>query len=351
LKEEGSLDVFGATLNYEGVLTDEVEAIGLPKIPQFPLTSFYNANFIRQVRLCAKFLAENRIDLVHTHDFYTNVFGLAAATLAGIPARVASKRETDGMRSGSQEFVEKLAFSRANAIVANSEAVRSYLIDRSVSARKVHIIYNGIAVDRFTSADLDTGAGRQKFGLPHDEKIRFVTIVANLRHEVKNVPMLLRSARRIVESEPNVHFVIAGEGQLEAKIREMAIESGISDKVHFIGRCADIPSLLATSYVCVLTSIAEGFSNSILEYMAAGRPVVATAVGGAAEAIDHGVSGYLVASDDDERMADHLMEFLRDEEKAERFGSKGREIVAERFSREIRLKKTLELYGTLGVRP
>jgi hypothetical protein len=103
LKAEGSFDVFAATLNNEGVLCDQIEEIGLPEIPEFPLTSFYNANFIQQVRRCAKYMRDNEIDLVHTHDFYTNVFGMAAATLAGVPARVASKRETGGIRSPAPE--------------------------------------------------------------------------------------------------------------------------------------------------------------------------------------------------------------------------------------------------------
>ena len=114
LKNEGSFDIFAATLNNQGVLLkDEIESLGLPEIPEFPLTSFYNLNFVRQVRRCAKYLRDNKIDLVHTHDFYTNVFGMAAAALAGVPARIASKRETGGMRSRAQEFVEKLAFGRA----------------------------------------------------------------------------------------------------------------------------------------------------------------------------------------------------------------------------------------------
>src|SRR5205814_2007421 len=94
LKTDDSFDVFAATLNNEGVLKDEIEALGLREIPEFPLSSFYNPNFVAQVRHCSQYLKENKIDIVHTHDFYTNVFGLAAATLAGVHVRIASKRET-----------------------------------------------------------------------------------------------------------------------------------------------------------------------------------------------------------------------------------------------------------------
>src|SRR4051812_28186288 len=98
LKEDGTYDVRVATLNDEGPLRTQVAA-GSTEIPSFPLTSFFNPNFVRQVRRCAAYLTENKVDLVHTHDFYTNVFGMAAATLARVAVKVASKRETSAMRT------------------------------------------------------------------------------------------------------------------------------------------------------------------------------------------------------------------------------------------------------------
>ena len=345
LKNDGTFDVYAATLNNEGVLRSEMDEIGLPEIPQFPLTSFYNANFVMQVRRCAKYLRENKIDIVHTHDFYTNVFGMAAATLARVQVKIASKRETGGMRSGAQEFVEKLAFGRANAIVANSMSVRDHLIDRGISPAKINVIYNGIDLSRFENPAADRTATLRQFGLPTDENLRFITLVANLRHHVKNVPMLLRAAKRVAETHKNTHFIIAGEGELETELKALAAQLGVADRTHFIGRCTDVPSLLHASYACVLTSTAEGFSNSILEYLAAGKPVVATNVGGASEVIDGGVNGYLVNSDDDETMAGHLIELLQDHKKKSESGSNGPQSVREKFSPAMQLSKTLAIYN------
>ncbi len=343
LKSEGTHDVYVATLNNEGVLRATMEEVDFAEIPEFPLTSFFNANFVRQVRSCAAYLKDNKIDLVHTHDFYTNVFGMAAASLAGVKAKVASKRETGGMRSSSQEFVEKLAFGRADAVVANSMAVREYVAARGISPDKINVICNGLDLSRFENAD----SSREKFGLPTDENIRFVTLVANLRHAVKNVPMFLRVAKRVEEAVPNSHFVIAGEGELKAELKAMAGELGIDNMVHFIGRCSDVPGLLSTSSACVLTSTAEGFSNSILEYMAAGKPVVATNVGGAAEAIVENETGFLVDSDDDAAMAEHLIDLLGDDEKAAALGNAGRTIARDKFSIKAQLRNTLGLYNSL----
>ncbi len=344
LKIDGTFDVFAATLNGEGALRNEIDGIGLAEIPEYPLTSFYDLNFVRQVRRCARSLRENRIDLVHTHDFYTNVFGMAAARLAGVPARITSKRETAGVRSRGQEFVERLAFGQANAIVANCEAVRDNLAERDVTTAKIRVIHNGLELSRFDRPAEIRGRVCRELGLPAGEDIRFITLVANLRHRVKNVPMLLRAAKRIIESVSNVHFVIAGEGELSQDLKEMARKLGVAENVHFIGRCDRIPELLSMTYVCVLTSLAEGFSNSILEYMAAGRPVVATNVGGAAEAVIDGETGFLVDSDDDETMSKRLVMLLENSEKAIGMGEAVRRAVEDNFSTAVQVSKTINLY-------
>lgn len=261
--------------------------------------------------------------------------------LAGVKARVASKRETSGMRTASQDLVERLAFQSANSIIVNSAAVKNHLVDRSIPEKKIRVIYNGLDLSRFS----DETGNATKFGLP--EKARFVTLVANLRHSVKNIPMFLRAAKSVAEAVPDAHFVIAGEGELESELRSLASSLDLDERVLFIGRCTNVPSLLSASYACVLTSVAEGFSNSILEYMAAGKPVVATEVGGASEVIIDGESGYLIPSDDDAALAARLIELLNDAEMAHRVGERGRKLVGAKFSREANLRDTVELYKEL----
>ena len=344
LREEKSHRVFLAGLNKEGVLREEIERDEFLNIPEFPLTSFYDLNFARQLKRCVRFLRENRIEIVHTHDFYTNVFGIAAAKLARVPLKIASKRETGGMRSLMQKQIEKRIFKTADAITANSEAVRDYLIRDGISAEKIRVIYNGIDLGRLTPKVTDKKLICENLGLPTDEKIKFVTLVANLRHAVKNQPMFLRVAKEVSEKAPDAHFVLAGEGELKASLENLAKEFGIADKTHFIGRCTQVPELLSISFASVLTSVNEGFSNSILEYMVAQFPVVATRVGGAGEAIDEGETGFLVESNDDRAMANRLLELLSNEAAARRMGERGRKTVEEKFSCEAQLAKTIALY-------
>lgn len=340
LTRMANFEISVATLDRSGVLLGDVERLPVGTIPEFRLNSFFDLNFVRQVRLCASWLRKERVNLVHTHDFYTNIFGMAAASLAGVRARVASKRETGGMRSRAQAMVERIAFHRAHRIVANSEAVCEHLAASGVAGHKVEVIYNSLDMERF-----DRTSDIEFPGLPKGR--RLITLVANLRHDVKNVPMLLRAAAQVAGRIPDADFVIAGEGDLEAELRRLASDLGIDHRVHFIGRCTDVPGLLASSFAGVLTSTNEGFSNSILEYMAAGLPVVATDVGGAREAVASGETGYLITSDDDAGLARSLIDLLEDPRSAARFGDAGRARAKAMFSPEARLMRTSALYESL----
>jgi len=345
LCENNSFNVSIATLENAGVLREEVEKMDFTNIPEFKLTSFYNVNFVKQLLKCASFMRENKIEIIHTHDFYTNIFGMFAAQIFRVSLAIASKRETGGMRTKMQKRIEKFAFRQANAIVANSEAVKKYLISEGISAEKIKVIYNGLDLERLTPKITDRKTICAELGLPTDENIKFITLVANLRHKVKNQPMFLRTAQKVLQKFPNAHFVLAGEGELREDLENLAKELKIAENTHFIGRCAQVPELLSISFAGVLTSFNEGFSNSILEYMAACLPVVATNVGGASEAIVENETGFLVESDDHETMANRLIELLEDEEKARKFGAEGREIVEQKFSCPAQLENTLKLYG------
>ncbi|HYY96335.1 MAG TPA: glycosyltransferase [Pyrinomonadaceae bacterium] len=351
LAEGGRYRPLVACLNAEGPLRAEVERLNLGEIPEYRLTSFYDRNFAAQLRSFARFLRRSEVDIVHAHDFYTNVFGMAGAALAGVRARVASKRETEGFRSRAQKFVERRAFQLARRVVVNADAVGEMLKGEGVPASKLVTVYNGLDAARVRPP---LGFRRETalaaLGLPAEPARRFVTIVANLRHAVKDHPTFLRAAARVRAEVSDAAFVLAGEGELEQELREYAAGLGIAPDVFFTGRCARVAELLAVSDVCVLSSRAEGFSNAILEYMAAGRAVVATDVGGAREAIVEGETGHLVAAGDDAALAARVAALLKDPPRARAMGERGRALVARKFSCEAQLARTEELYDRLLAR-
>jgi L-malate glycosyltransferase len=351
LHDSGECQVRLACLQNRGMLRADADRLGIGEIPEYPLTSFYDLNFIKQVRSLVRFLNEHKIDVVHTHCFYTNIFGMTAAALARVPVRVTYKGETDGFRTSRQKWVERAAFRFAHRVVANSEAVRRQLIGEGVPPAKVSVHYNGLDFERVRiDPSLRREDALELLGLPQHR--RFVTIVANLRHPVKDHPMFLRAAGRVRQAVPDAAFVIAGEGELMPSLRELAIELGIAHDVFFIGRCERVAELLFASDVCVLSSRAEGFSNAILEYMAAARPVVVTDVGGAREAVVEGETGHIVQAGDEEMMSARIIDLLRDPQAAAAMGERGKRRVEKKFSCPIHLANTLDLYsGILGREP
>ena len=352
LNSNGRYGLRVACLQKKGLLLSEAKSMGLGEIREYRLTSLYDLNFIRQIRCLVRFLKQNEIKIVHTHDFYTNIFGMTAAAIARVPARIASKRETDGFRTTMQKRIERVAYRLAHQVIANSNAVRQQLIHEGVPAGKIVTLYNGVDMTPLSTLSRvpreDTLA---MFGLPRDSKRRFVTIVGNVNHPVKDHELFLRAASRVHAALPNAAFLIAGEGKRMSRLQAFAAQLGLERDVFFLGRCEKIVELLSVSDVCVLSSKAEGFSNSILEYMAAARAVVVTDVGGAREAVVDGETGFIVPAGDDERMAERIIELLRDSKLARAMGERGRHIVAEKFSSAVQLERALALYDFLLTEP
>jgi glycosyltransferase involved in cell wall biosynthesis len=220
------------------------------------------------------------------------------------------------------------------------------LIAEGLSPEKVVTIHNGLDAAHVTpSPEARHVELLNSFGLPNSR--RFVTIVANMRHVMKDQSTFLRAAQLTRAAVPDSSFILAGEGEQMPRLKQLAVDLGLEDNAFFIGRCNRIADLLAISHVGVLSSKGvEGFSNSILEYMAAGLPVVATDVGGAREAVVDGETGYIVKPEDFETMAARLISLLS-EKGGWAMGERGRKRVLEQFSCEAQLARVEQLYERL----
>jgi L-malate glycosyltransferase len=350
LHETGRYDVHVACMNGDGVLRAEVDRLGIGPVEEFRLGAFHRPGTARQLRRFVTLLRRLRIDLLHTHDFYTNIFGMAGGAAAGVRTRIASRRETDPGRTGVQRFVERRAFAAAHAVVVNAEAIRRDLTRHGVAAKKIHTIYNGVDMERLQTPPVASRADTlAALGITAQPDCLFVTILANLRLALKDHPTFLRAARLVREMVPQARFIIAGEGELLEPMRRLAADLGLAPDVFFTGACRRVPELLSVSDVCALSSVSEGFPNVIVEYMAAGRPVVSTDVGGAGEAIVEGRTGFLVAPGEVEPMADRIVRLLRDRPQREAMGRLGRSIALDTFSVRSQLERTQVLYEMLAV--
>jgi glycosyltransferase involved in cell wall biosynthesis len=350
LAGSGRYRILMACLDNNGPLRTEVDRLNLDEIPEYKLTGFFNLRALRQLKRFTGHLKRQQVDVLHTHDFYTNVFGMWAGAVAGVPIRIAARRESSGMRSTTRRALERVSYRAATRIVANCEEVRHQLTEEGISPRRIEVIYNGLDASRMCqSRSANRSEMAASLGLPTDPRRRFISIVANLRLPAKDHVTFLRAARTVSAVAPQATFVLAGEGELMDSMRLLAKELGIAKQTVFLGGCSRVAELLSITEIAVLSSLSEGFPNAVLEYMAAGCPVVATDVGGIHEAIVDGETGYLVKARDHEAMARQILRLLDAPQRARAMGILGQQIVRRRFSSEAQVEAVTALYEHLLV--
>jgi glycosyltransferase involved in cell wall biosynthesis len=304
-----------------GPLRARLDAAGIP-VREIPITSLLSASALRRGREIRSLVRQQGIDVVHAHDPYANALAAPAVRLAGRGAVIASHRWWRDVHRPKIRLANRLAYRFAHRVLANSPAVGELVVrEEGVSRQRLVVIPNFVDEEAFVPLpEARRNALRQQVGLsPGDVAIG---VVANL-YPVKNHAMLIRAAARLAANWPQVKFVLVGEGREREALSKLAHDLGIADRVLLPGRVAHEPGLPSIFDITTLTSWEEGFPNWVVESMAAGRPVVATNVGGVPDAVVQGETGLLVEPDDSTALAEALERFLRDKEFRSRAGSAG----------------------------
>lgn len=310
-------DVHVICFHRRGAWLPRVESSGAT-IAEFPIHGFFNAHAISQLRALSAWLHERRIHVLQTCDYYANVFGLVAAAMAGVPLRIASRRDVNPGRTRSQLTLQRLSYRLAHYVVANSRAARTALVDEGVRAERIVVIPNGIDAVAFDGARAP-------------RPVKTVITVANLRPE-KDHKSLLAAAAMLAPTYPDLQFLIVGDGPLRAELERDAAQRGLQGRVSFLGHREDVPALLAAADLYVLPSRTEAFPNGVLEAMAAGLPVVACAVEGLLDLVRDGTTGTLVAPGDPAALAGAIGRFVGDQALAARAGAAARAEATARYS-------------------
>jgi glycosyltransferase involved in cell wall biosynthesis len=222
-------------------------------------------------------------------------------------------------------------------VVANSQAAAARLRQEGVPARRIAVIPNGI--------DL----GRTHARPPRAEMTRAI-VVANLRPE-KAHHILIDAAPALLRKHPGLTFTIVGDGPLRRALEDRTVRLGIAHAFSFLGHREDVAQLLAASDVFILPSRSEAAPNAVIEAMAAGLPVVACAVGGNLEIVQHGRSGYLVPSDDVAALGDAIDAIVSDPAAANGMGAAGRDIVRAAYGYDRMVAAFEALYGVNDEKP
>jgi glycosyltransferase involved in cell wall biosynthesis len=281
------------------------------------------------------FLWREQIDIVQAYFPDSSYFGVPAAWLAGVRHRIRTRNNIGHWLTRGHLLLGRALNLFTTATVANCDAARRALLaDERPRADRVFVLENGVDLERF-------GALPPPVGPP-----RSVGAVANLR-PIKGLDVFVHAAALLADRHPEVSFRIAGEGEQRPALEERIRLAGLMERFHLAGTQTAVPDFLAGLDVAVLTSRAEGMPNAVLEYMAAARPIVATAVGATPELIQHGVHGLLVPPDDAGALAAAIDQILTDRALACRLAEAARQRVMKRYSRTAMVRRFEAFYTRL----
>ncbi len=262
-----------------------------------------------------------------------------AARRAGVALTVCHEHCRDALPSRSRRLVDRWLTDRRTRFVAVSEADRAWLLATGVRARHIAVVTNGVDTARFQPAD--RAAARAALGLSADAAILLVPARLESR---KGQVALLAALSGLREAVPGVQVLFAGGGPLAAVLPALAAATGLGQSVRFLGPRDDVPGLMAAADVVVLPSRMEGLPLAVLEAMACARPVVATAVGGVAEAVADGKTGCLVPAGEPAALAAALAALLNDPDLAHAMGQRARQVALSRFRIEAATERLMGLY-------
>jgi glycosyltransferase involved in cell wall biosynthesis len=339
-------DVRLAVLRLEGPFYREIAPL-FPQVAQFPLTSFYNANAARQLARLRALLVRERINLLHAHDFYAGVLGAAAARLSGVRVIVCQRHLRLSDRR-VHEWGTRFAHRLAHRVLVNSEAIRDQILNAGrVPPKKLVVVRNGFDVAaRFNSEERQQQRASLLQELNLDAGVRLVGMVARLQ-PVKGHRYFIEAASQIAQAEPGARFLLVGDGALRQEIETQAARYGLADRVHLLGDRSDAARIAAAFDVAVLSSLHEGLPNTVMEAMAAGVPVVATAVGGTTELVMDGETGFLVPPADAGALAQRILSVLRNPAWGARMAEQGRQHILGQFGMNRMVESVEQLYDEL----
>lgn len=271
--------------------------------------SFKRVKGLMGIRSLSKFLRKEGIDIVQTHFRDASIAGILAAKMAGVNVIIGTRRNQGYWLTPSDKIIQTFLDKRVTFYIANSQNTKQWQMEtEGVAADRIQVIHNGFDFSVFeTTTKNARQVIRTELNIPTDAPV--VTIVANLR-SVKDHATFLKAAQLVVRKIPEAYFLVVGEGPERPALEELCKVLDLQSQVKFLGKRTDIPAILRASDIGALSSKSESFSNAVVEYMAAGLPVVATDVGGVREAVDEGINGFIISVGDSTTMGKRILELL-----------------------------------------
>jgi glycosyltransferase involved in cell wall biosynthesis len=295
---------------------------------------------LRALAQMIRILHRRKVDVVHTHEFFTSVYGGAAARLLRKPHVITMHGGRYYSSGKHRRAALRWSVRGSRAVVGVSDATATELAEQLGLARdRVQVVHNGVRPEAGRRAPV-----RDELGVSDDEML--VVAVGNL-YPVKAHIVLLRALAglRANGATASWRLAIAGRGGEEPALRAFVAEHGLEDRVHILGYRADIANILAAGDVYAMPSLSEGLPMALIEAMFAQRPVIASRTGGIPEVVTDGVHGLLVPPGDHEALAGGLSALFTDVALRDRLAAAGRERAVDRFGVERMADAYERLYG------
>ena len=339
--DKSKYQVFAACLREGGPYEDKLRRIGV-QVKNFDLKTLVD---IRIILRLVRYIKQNKIDIVETAVFPADVYGRISARLANVPIIISTMhRVADHKQEAIYRvlfFADTLTMALTTRIIAVSKAGKNYLISwHRVKPDKISVVYNGIDAHKYDS-NFDIKEYKRKLNLQHD--IPTVGFIGRLV-KLKGVNYFLEAAATVVRRGKRVQFVVVGDGPLKERLIKQAKDLRINQHVHFIGFREDIPQILSVIDILVVPSLWEGLPLTILEAMFAGKPIIATRVGGIPEAIEDKQTGILVEPRDCNALSKGVLECLEDPGNRKELGGKAKHRALQYFDVERMVKEYESIY-------
>jgi glycosyltransferase involved in cell wall biosynthesis len=334
-------DVRAAVLKREGAFTPQFEAVGIPILDLGVGRRLYDPSGARGLLRLVRLVRAFDPDIIHGYLFGPNLFAALAGRACGVPVVCVAKRNVDAFESPRQIAVQRLAHRLATHVTAVSREVGESSVALGVPRARITVIENGVDVGRFerlAPAGAVPGLPERGAGVP------LIGSVGCLAPR-KDYGTLLEALAQLAHAGAAFHCAIAGDGPDRAALEARAARPDLAGRVTFLGERGDVDRLLPAFDVFVLSSREEGIPNALLEAMAAARPCVATRVGGNAEVLASGRTGWLVPPQDPAALAEALAGALGDPAEAGRRGAAARAAMISERSIDAMVRRHEDFYA------
>ena len=325
-------------LDGEDDLSRALEPTNCPVI-RLGLRKLMSLSAAKAARRLQAFWREHRPEILQTYFLDASYFGAPLAKASGIRKVIRVRNNLGYWLNSKHRLLGRLIHPFVDITLTNTAAGKQALIERdALRSSRVEVLENGVDHERF-----------KRFMLPDTSRSRVrVGCVANLR-TVKNIDGLMRAAKTALERFPRLVFEVAGEGEQREELERLHNKLGLGDRFVFRGSVTDVAEFLRKVDIAVLPSHSEGMSNSLLEYMSAGRAVIATSVGANPELIRHGKDGLIVPPGDESSLVEAIGQLLANPVRAAGYGASARKRVEAEYSRAAMCRRFEEFYrGMVG---